>query len=127
MKAKFATWFCLIFGLGCLREAFTKSLHSINDKGSVAFDLKTVNGIRLRTSSTNVSRITTELHYWTTNTQSQISDKKETGQVMEAQKGKERTTKVTLMRNFKEGNKFQSKLSTIGDCVFGSLVLVLCK
>ncbi len=109
MKDRYSTWCCLVIGLGYFSETFSKSLHP--DK-----DTNTLN----RYSPTVPNDLTGY-------TFEQISDNQENWQMKDEKIEKDLITNATLLRNIKKDNKFQSKLSPIGNYVFGSLLLVLCK
>ncbi len=128
MKARFAVWCCLILGLGYFSETFSKSFPSDKTKGTELLHLRTVNrsteGTRYSTAITPVNIITTVPIFLTGYTLGQIYDKKESRQTKDPQKDKDYTN---LMEHVQENDKFQSKLSPVGDYVFGSLLLGLCK
>lgn len=126
MKAKLATWYILTLVLGCLSESFSKS---ININKPASFDVTT----GMLGTSQSLSVINTMLNkdksvpkYLTRFAFDQVSDKKSSRRLKEAP-DKAHTTNATIIGNVKKEDEFQSKLSPIGDYVYGSLLLVTCK
>lgn len=131
MKAKFATLYLLTLVLGHFNKTLSKSTNINRYNVTTSFNVNTgtwtTSDNYFITANTMLSKVTSLPKYLTRFTFVQVSGRKKSRRFREAQADKAHTSNVTAMRNVKKEDKFQSKLSPIGDYIFGSLLLISCK
>lgn len=121
MRAKFATWYLVTLVIGYFCAALSKSINIHRDNFTASADQTGETGTSQSYYSTvraMSSKVSSLPNY-------QITDKKRPWRLKAAKPDKALVTNKTTNENVKD--KFQSKLSTRGDYIFGSLILVACE